>query len=435
MMPRRLVLRLLVDLVRRLPGLLLVPWPFIAAIWFTVALGRIDAGTGVAWSMLASFLAATISTVGLWRQMVLVLPASARQRWRAEWLFATALGPLSLATAKLVGVSGAGRISPAIPWDLLAVSTLCDVAAGAALIVPRLLIDLRLRGPRRLRAAATRFGAVPALLIVLLHTMPFAAREAWPTTWNGLFSMPLPVLAIAVLFVVAGSVYRPPAAAREFARSAAAVRRGQPSPRWLAGGRAGGVWLLLSKEALIVLAMACVASSVMAVAHSLHAPSGLLWGFGQGLLFSIVAPPYSFQAHMRQLRLVPIGSFQLQLVPLAAALLRCGAFAGTLNLSLMATGGAPLSSYVTLALIGALVMASAIRLRWPSGVRSFAYLIPVPPTVVLTTTQPAWTGPAVFIAVGLAWLTVAIALNYDTLIRRGTTYRARTESFGLPVGT
>jgi hypothetical protein len=209
------------------------------------------------------------------------------------------------------------------------------------------------------------------------------------------------------------------------------------------------VWLLLSKEALLVLAIACAAASVMAGAHlvfrlmageaislktlagGLHAPSALLGAFGQGLLYAMVIPAQSFQAHLRQLRVLPIGSFQLQVLPLAAVLLRCIAFTGALNLSLMAAGSALLSSDVTIALIGAVALAGAIRLRWPSGVRSFGYLIPVMATAVLTTAQPAWSAPVFFIAVGFTWLAVAIVLNHDTLIRRTTTYRSPV--LGVPL--
>jgi hypothetical protein len=340
------VSHLVIDFVRRAARFYLGCGVLTMLVWAGVgATGPRGALAGVLFSMVFAYVAGPVLALGLFApREVALLSIPRRTLWQAQWLLGTLVAAGWLALAKAIGFAGAAVLAlrPRLDWELVALSTLCDVAYAGLFFALMSLLQVRSAGPM--------LYPVVVVLFVGGVAWPFLLQSYVPATWDALSGPSGVIVSVGLLATVVSYFHEPAAGPRSaIARTATpSILRSRDAADAQLHRRPTGMTLLLLRRAagpfgfvaggycviiLLILVVSLVEgeaaraefASVLREYDRASLPFGyavgvLPWIRGSWILPFLASGFGTLTPVARHLRALPIGRTRLTLCVLASAL-------------------------------------------------------------------------------------------------------------------
>jgi len=418
--------RLIVDVFRRTWWLHAIGVAQLAALWTLPALMPIS-GDGILapLSMVMAFgLGPLIALFSLHRQEVLLRPVSARDLWRATWLYSTLAVPLLLAAAKAAPVMLLAPISRAPLSDTLAallLSTAYEAVYCGGLLI---FLAFALRVSRRDGVPGLwRTACLGAFFSGL--ALAFVLRDYLATDWRALTPASSAALAIGAFVAVVSLLLAAPSAARpgrSIARRQAGPTAAAPTGlvASLSGFQIAG-WTYGGLLCVGVVAMVVWFFLLTKLSPSAARPTPL----------SLAVPIAAFHPAfflLRRLRTMPFAPWQLTMLLMAGPVINTAAICGAALIAGLTTGGrgfAEVTPALAVLTVGGGAFVSALQIRLQPGLGPVSLFTVVPLFVIsgrIGETIGRGTTGTVLI-VGAALFAVAVVLHHRNITRHNKSFR------------
>lgn len=421
------MVRLIVlDQLRQMRGAYLMIGWLVVAVWLGLAGGPRDMSLLVALSILWACVAGPMVTfTNLARKEFTVLPVSRRQLWRARWLLGTVIpvavtatgAAVVLAMAPLIPVGGQAHL------DLFVLAALCEFAYLG--VISGLLVLL---SRRRSRLSPRVDGVIDGFAIAALlggfFGGEFLIRPYLPVRWADLRGFTAVVLAAGVALAVASYFYSPGTGGRAFTRRASKAQR--PTAATSSLGRLSRPTSGLVSILRLVLAWSAMTSLVFSALlpffNGDKESHTVVW-----FIMAMVITRAPWRARLRQLRMLPLSTWQLNAILLgspAAMWLSVGTTLTLLHVVFPGRAADVFRPELIAGLIGVSALADTFDLqsRWVKGALVALALVLIGVNARYLDHAPAtavWSASSWF---GLAAISVAGLLNHHALTRSSSIY-------------